>query len=319
VDIAKNYLGFEGSVYQLKIINENDDIIKNVKIKVKELEKISFQDLKRDVFDSVYDQMRSILEDNWKECVKSLDFQKQLDTDGSVVTNDDLEDISQSFDKLITFKPLFQEFLEYLRNKLAPEGLEFWAEVDDFKNKGGKKEDAVELAKRWIGYPTGEGVLSLENDKPIRDIYRLIENNNTVFPNPTMFDALLFECKNLLKTHWYEFIGKRSENDKRRKKSLVGSLKGGRKGSLDKSKKSRSLSNIAKSLVNSTGSTPTSTEKIDKIEDCYCYMLTDTDVSDTFSSYLSKHGKAPIYSFLKNIYFLEYSDNDMTTKKEKNL
>jgi len=205
--MGDNYLGKGGNPFQVSFVTPDDEDVKTVLDNIDKLESVHYNDLTRDCFIPLKEELINYLNLNWDDYHKSIYFQKALRNEGSTISSKDLlNDLEGNFDLVIEIDELYQEFLDFLRNKLASENLEFWKDVDTFK-KVGNISNALELSKVWLGYPGGEGVICLENNFYIDTVFSKL---NAKKLDLNIFDELLNECKRLLKTHWVDFCSHRS-------------------------------------------------------------------------------------------------------------
>jgi len=135
------YLGYEGQKFKLNCIKIDDPIVKTTLSNVENIQKLKVNDLKKDVFNEIKEVVEKCLKEHWKEFLTSLEY-------GKLEKKKDLDDLltegspEEQFEHILQIEPLYRDFIEYLRNLLANENLEFYKAVNEYKKKIQQKKNS---------------------------------------------------------------------------------------------------------------------------------------------------------------------------------
>jgi len=189
--------------------------------------------------------------------------------------------LDDQFENINESETTYEQFLEYLSNIGKNNNLEFWKYVYNYKisNNNG---NAVELAKRYLGYKSGNSLVQVNDRFQVVKIFNLIEQNKI---NIDMFDIILQEIKDELKLHWNDFC------------AMSYKVKGKTSGFHKKPKKIKNSIQILRKK-----------EDIDLFM-YYNYLFCETELFTNFNDYLKNKNLHFYLDFLNEIYLLNQKTN----------
>jgi len=152
-------------------------------------------------------QQKSILKNIWIEYIISREVKsKRKFSESSFQTLS----LDEQFENINENESVFREFMEYCRNLLTNENLEFWNTVYNYKLSR-ELSTAIDIAKKYLGYQSGEGLLYIEDRFQLVKIFSQIEDNRLELD---MFDLLVNDIKSNLKFHWTDFCANNNKTKK---------------------------------------------------------------------------------------------------------